>query len=236
MAANLVWAMVGYHPHGTLTALVALWPLGMLFGLFLLGRGPWSVATRLLVAVAVVPFLLLAGLGWGVQHNLFEIRYIIGTVPAVLLLVSRVVTHAVRRQVGVGVAAAVLTGGLAVGLTDQQANSANPRLYDFRGALQRVEALWEPGDILVHEPPYLDSIVDYYAPDLRARPVENLRAPSGLEDGIEELDHDRVIVMASFLDLAPHARETSRLLHQLDERRDLKQRLRHGQVKVWVFE
>lgn len=234
VATNLVWAVLGYHPHATMTALVALWPLGMLFGLFLLGRGPWSGPTRLLLGVAVVPLVLLAGIGLAVQDNLFEIRYVIGTVPAVLLLVSRVVTTAARQRAAATLVTAALVAVLAAGLADQQVNSANPRLYDFRGALERVEDIWQPGDVLVHEPPYLDTVVAYYTSEVRAVPVEDLRG--GPRQGVADLDHDRVIVLASFLDLEPHARETGRVLSELDEVRSLEHRLTHGQVQVWVFE
>ena len=115
------------------------------------------------------------------KRDLFELRYFSGAVPAMLLLGARLVTSTTRRRVAGIAAAAVLTVTMTVGLVDQQLNGANPRLYDFRGALSLVHrgdaddavagavATGEP--ILLYEPSYLADVIAYYAPDIRALPL-----------------------------------------------------------------
>ncbi len=51
---NFAWAVLGYHSDGTMTALAALWPLGVLLALALLGRGR-SWTTLLVVACGLLP-------------------------------------------------------------------------------------------------------------------------------------------------------------------------------------
>ena len=48
---NVAWAVLGYHSNATMTALAAMWPLGLLLALALLGRGR-SWPTLLVVACA----------------------------------------------------------------------------------------------------------------------------------------------------------------------------------------
>jgi mannosyltransferase len=170
VGANLVWAVWGYHADGTMVQLTALWPLLMLLGLVLLGRGR-SWRTMLLAALVVVPLTALFALG-AAKRDLFELRYFSGAVPMVLLLLARLVTVVTRATHVLVVAAAVATATLGLGLVDQQLNGANPRLYDFEGALNRVnETDGGPDAVLLFEPDYLGDVIDYYAPDLDTRPL-----------------------------------------------------------------
>jgi hypothetical protein len=110
------------------------------------------------------------------KRDLFELRYFSGAVPAMLLLGARLVTATTRRRVAGLVAAGVLTLTMAAGLVDQQLNGANPRLYDFQGALAAVHQIdAEPNTaaagrpVLLYEPSYLADVIAYYAPDIDAR-------------------------------------------------------------------
>ncbi len=170
VGANLVWAIWGYHADGVMVQLTALWPLLMLLVLVLLGRGR-SWRTVLLGALVVVPMIALFVIG-AAKRDLFELRYFSGAVPMVLLLGARLVTVVARAKRVLVVAALVATTTLGVGLVDQQLNGANPRLYDFEGALNRVnETDGGPDAVLLFEPDYLGDVIDYYAPDLDTRPL-----------------------------------------------------------------
>jgi hypothetical protein len=225
--ANLIWATGGYHADATMAQIAALWPLGMLAALLLLGRRRSQEMTALLV-ITLVPVLALFAIGLQ-RRDLFELRYVAGVVPALLLLGARAMTTVTplrRRWMRVAACTAVvmlLLGALA----DQQLNGTNPRLYDFRGALQEVAVRAEPGDVILYNPAYLDEVVRYYAPGVEARPI-------GAEGGKGE-GTGRVFLLGSFLDKSEIAGATGDALSDLEQERRLVDRFEVPQVRVWVF-
>jgi hypothetical protein len=166
--------------------LAALWPLGMLACLAALGRKT-SAASRLLIALAAVPMLVLLAVG-ELKPDLFELRYFAVTAPALLLLVARATATMARSRPAFVAATAAILVVSAGALLDQQTNGANPRLYDFQGALEVVRAQSGEGDVLAYEPDYLADVIAYYAPDLRAIPLGQVG---------KGRDHDDVFVLAS---------------------------------------
>lgn len=223
--ANGVWAVWGYHADATMVDLVALWPLGMLLALFLLGRG-WSRTSSLLTASAIVPALCLFAVGQS-KSNLFDLRYFIGAVPLLILLAARGLTSWTPR-VGARAALAVVFGAsLLAGLVDQQVNNDNPRRYDFRSAVHAIAARAHPGDVVLYNPIYLAQIVHYYGPGLDLRSVRRGVPP--------RTGARRVFLIASFFDHPGIAAATRRTLHALERRRHLVVRLRGSNVRVWEF-
>ena len=106
---------------------------------------------------------------------MFEVRYFVGAVPLVLLLLARGAdelgargrpwSRRVRRRGG---------ALLALGLADQQLNGSNPRVYDFKGAVHAIEDRARPGDVVVYSPQYVDTVVGYYERDgLKTRPLDD---------------------------------------------------------------
>jgi 4-amino-4-deoxy-L-arabinose transferase-like glycosyltransferase len=225
VGANLIWGLWGYHADGTMVQLTALWPLLMLLVLVLLGRGR-SSRTVLLAALVVVPLAALFLIG-AQKRDLFELRYFSGAVPVALLLAARLVTNLARARRVLLVASAVAMATLGAGLIDQQLNGANPRLYDFEGALSEVEQTdGGPGAVLVYEPSYLGDVIDYYAPDLDTRP---LGAP--IPD-----DASTVWVLATESVLADEVTSgrIGSLLAELEETRgDDARPIRRPNVRVW---
>src|SRR5688500_9965062 len=154
-----------------MTSLAALWPLLMLLALLMLGRGrSWTTAA--LATAAVLPAVALFGLGQ-LKPFVFEVRYFIGAVPLVLLLVGRALTSWPVRRGPTTLACTLAIGALAAGLADQQLNGSNPRVYDFKGALTQLKGEAEPGDVVVFTPPYIDTVIAYYGDGkLEAWPLE----------------------------------------------------------------
>jgi uncharacterized membrane protein len=223
--ANMIWGLWGYHADTTMAQIVAMWPLGMLLMLVLLGRG-YSAMSMLLLSVAAVPALILFGVG-EVQRNLFELRYFVGAVPVGLLLMARLASSTENAGPRRLIVALVLVT-LAVGLADQQLNGANPRLYDFRGALARVSAQAQPGDVVVYEPQFIGPVVDYYAADLHAQPLSTgLSLPRRGR---------RIFVVGSFLDDPGSSAQVGNALHQLSARRRDAGEFHRPNVQVWVFQ
>ncbi|HEU5083907.1 MAG TPA: glycosyltransferase family 39 protein [Acidimicrobiales bacterium] len=174
VGANAIWAVLGYHSDEAMTSLAALWPLLLLVGLGALGRGRSRATSALLLSIALPTVLfLLAGT---VKRDLFELRYFAFVVPLLLVLAARTVTRVFPRArtqaVAAGLAALLLVGALV----DQQLNGANPRRYDFEGALAEVTAEAGPDDVILYEPDYLGDVVAYYAPGVDARPIAARRS------------------------------------------------------------
>lgn len=222
---NVVWAIWGYHSNGTMAALTALWPVGLLLALLMLGRGR-SPRTLLVVACAVVPAIALYLIGEK-KPFLFEIRYFAALAPLAVLLLARAATAWTRGAAGAAVAVGLLLASFGVAAADQQLNRANPRVYDFEGAITRLDREARPGDVVLYEPQFLADVIRYYGPHLAARP---------LQDGLPKQGPvRRVFLLGSFLD-HPGARAGVRdAVRRLERRRTLVERFQRPQVKVWVF-
>ncbi len=223
---NAAWAVLGYHSNATMTALAALWPLGLLLALALLGRGR-SWPTLLVVACAAVPALALFALGQA-KPFVFEVRYFVGAVPLALLLLARGLTSWARTPAVIATACATATALLALGLADQQFNGSNPRVYDFKTAVHAIEDRAEPGDVVVYSPKYVDTVVGYYGDGrLKTQP---------LEDGLPERRRGRrVFLLASFLDKPQYRKATEDAVRRLSRRYDLVRRDSVPQIRTWEF-
>lgn len=224
--ANGIWAVLGYHADRAMAQIGALWPIGMLAALVALGRR-WCRSTSLLVALVVLPALALFALGL-VKRDLFEVRYFAGAVPILLLLIGRAISVPERSRVGVAVLGTVALATSGVALVDQQLNGANPRRYDFGSALGAVRDAADEDDVLLYEPSYLAAVVDYYAPELRARPLGAGELPDDAGD-VFVLATDRVINSE-----ASSAR-VGDVLATLQQERSLVGDIRRSNVRVWVL-
>jgi hypothetical protein len=227
VGANLIWAIWGYHADGTMAQIAALWPLAMLGALVMLGRGR-SRASLLLAALVVVPIGALFLVG-SRRPDLFELRYFCGAVPVALLLAARFISATNRRSTTTVVAAVALVGTMAVGLVDQQINGANPRLYDFEGALSRVQKEAEPGDVILFEPVYLDEVIGYYAPTMERRPIRRL-ANIPADATVWVVATDRVTNSKAT------AANIGSVLATLEETRTIVDHFERPNVKVWELE
>lgn len=230
VGANLIWGIWGYHADGVMVQIAALWPLVMLAALVLLGRGR-SGPSVLLLSLVVVPMTMLFVIG-SMKRDLFELRYFSGAVPAMLLLGARLVTATTRRKVAGLVAAGVLTLTMAAGLVDQQLNGANPRLYDFQGALAVVHEIDAEAStaasgrpVLLYEPSYLADVIAYYAPDIDARPLGS-KVPAGAGT-VWVLATDRV------LGAEDSSAKVGSVLADLQQTRQLVDIITRPNVRVW---
>jgi len=225
VGANLIWAFLGYHADGPMVQIAALWPLLMLLGFVLLGRGR-SGPSLLLFGLVVMPMGTLFAIG-SIRNDLFELRYFSGAVPAMLLLAARVVTATTVRRAAVAVAGCVLTAVMVVGLVDQQLNGANPRLYDFKGAFDHIAASAGPDDVVLFEPDYLAEVVHYYGPGLDARVA-----------GAEVPDDVTVWVLATerVLEQKQSSAKLGTELAELERHRTLVDKATFPNVTVWRLE
>jgi O-antigen/teichoic acid export membrane protein len=223
---NGVWAVFGYHSDDTMTRIAALWPLGILGSLALLGRGR-SRATLVLVACALVPMAALFVLGQK-KPFIFEVRYFCAAVPLALLLIARLVTGWVRPAAAALAITLATVGLMGVAAADQQLNQSNPRTYDFRGALESIRGVARPGDRVVYTPQYLNTVIAYYGSDLRAQPLDSglpLRRLSG-----------RVFVLASFQDKPAYRQQAAAAVRTLRRQgRHLVTTFHRPQIRVWEF-
>ncbi|MGH2956938.1 MAG: glycosyltransferase family 39 protein [Solirubrobacterales bacterium] len=222
--SNFVWAIWGYHADSTMLRIAALWPLLMLLSLGLLGQRR-SASTRVVLALALGPVIALLLIGLE-KRDLFEVRYFMGAVPMMLLLLARAVAGGTRRRTPALVASAVLVATLVVGLADQQLNSRNPRAYDFKGALTPVAERVRPGDTVVYAPEYLRDVIGYYAPGVEAVALEDQPTPPA---------KGRVFLVASFLEGEQIDRSVDEARAALEERGRLVDAEKRQQIRIWEY-
>ena len=224
VTANLTWVIGGFQPPHVTELLSAVWPLGMLAALLALGRR-MQRSTAFLVGCAVGPPLAL--LAWGFANPaIFEVRYFMVAVPLAVLLLARLVTVSPTRAVRVATGLAMLSV-LAGALVDQQVNPANPRRYDEREAIAAARRAMGPHDVLLYEPAELGSVLEHYAPDLPARPLD------GTLPTRREARH--VVVLASFLDQARYRSVVDRQIGALRYARHQQPIANRAGVRLWRF-
>jgi hypothetical protein len=224
--SNMAWALWGYHPDGVTELLAAGWPLLLLLSLLLLGRGG-SRQTIILAVAAISPIVILLAVAL-YDRELFEVRYFLVAVPLLFLLAARLVTGWIRKPVARYAVTGVIILTLLIGLVDQQTNDDNPRLYDFRGAIEEIEAdAAGPRSLLIYEPRDMRFVLDYYAPQLRRRQLR-FGTPRRREGS-------PVFVLASFQDNGLFFDRTNRVVGKLDFERRLLRQFETPQTKVWVF-
>jgi len=224
--SNMAWSLWGYQPNATTVLLAAMWPLFLLGSLALLGRGG-SRQTAALAAAAFGLVVLLIIVS-AFDRSLFEVRNFLLVVPLVLLLIARLITGWIRRPTARLLLAGGVAATLVIGLANQQLNKANPRLFDFRGAIQDIKADAGPDSLILYEPSDLRYVLEYYAPELRSQP---LTVPvTAAREG------SPVFVLASFQSNKQFFDATNKAVGQLTFFRTLVRRSKTPQVLVWEFQ
>ena len=225
VVSNMAWALWGYHPDSITELLAAGWPLLLLLSLLLLGRGG-SRQTNILAVAAITPIVLLVFVAF-YDRELFEVRYFLVAIPLLFLLIARLVTGWIRKPEARLAAVGIILFTLLLGLLDQQTNDDNPRLYDFKGAIERIQADATPKALVLYEPPDMRYVMEYYAPELRSRPLR-----AGIP---KRREGSPVFVLASFQDNDLFFNRTNRVVGKLDFQRRLLARFEEPQTKVWEF-
>jgi hypothetical protein len=225
VVSNMAWALWGYHPDSITELLAAGWPLLLLLSLLLLGRGG-SRQTNILAVAAITPIVLLVFVAL-YDRELFEVRYFLVAIPLLFLLVARLVTGWIRNPSAQLAAIGIILFTLLLGLADQQTNDDNPRLYDFRGAIEKIQDDAGPKSLVLYEPPDMRYVMEYYAPELKSRP---------LRQGVpKRREGSPVFILASFQDNQTFFDRTNRVEGKLDFQRRLLRQFETPQTKVWEF-
>jgi hypothetical protein len=224
--SNMAWSVWGYQPDATTVLLAAMWPLGLLGSLVLLGRGGSRQTTALaLGAIVLVALLIVVSL---FDTSYFEVRNFLLLVPLVMLLVARLVTGWIRQPNVRLLVAGGIALTLVIGLADQQLNKSNPRLFDFRGAIQDIKADAGPNALVLYEPSDLKYVLEYYAPGLRRQSLSTRISA--------QTEGSPVFVLASFQDNKAFFNQTNKVVGQLTFFRKLVRRFKTPQTLVWEFQ
>lgn len=165
LLTNVQWAIFGYQNDQLTQRLVALWPVGLLLLLFLLGRQR-RLANRYLLLIAGLPVLVVFAASFvaAKSRSLAEVRYFAGAVPMLFILLAAglatVVTSRRAQQIVIGGLLASML--VAVGL--QETSTDNPRLYQYREAVEKVRSIADAGDVVAYAPFYMNYVLEYYEP------------------------------------------------------------------------
>jgi len=161
MAQVIVAMTVGFHSLPVMDVLVATWPL-LIYSMFLIIQvmGPGTPTTRFLLAAGAGTLVLLALGQW--QGQILTARYFMGVAGPLYLLGGRLLARLSRRAV-VPVAAVLVVIAL-VAWADQSYSPRNAMSFDNRQAIALITEQWQPGDVVLYLPFYLDPVTDYYVP------------------------------------------------------------------------
>ncbi len=168
---NFGYSVFGFHSNVVMSDVISLWPFIMLGALAVLGRRA-TPFTYLLVAAVAVPVGAMSVLGH-FDSTLADIRYVSTTVPVLLVLIARGVTAVARKNLALTAVVVAIVALMAVALFDQQFSSSNPRRYNFREAIARVDAHARPGDTILYDPvnSQLNTVFAYYMPKINYIPL-----------------------------------------------------------------
>lgn len=227
-----VSSLVGLHPPDVTSRLLALWPLGILGSLLVLGRAR-SRRGALLVALCAAPFaVLFAAQLLGIpRHPAFALGWAATAIPMVVLLAARAVGLFTGSWQRARLVAGGLAAVLAVALVDQAARVEPVPRYDVSPVVQAVAVRARAGDAVVFEPRALRDLVRQEVDD--GVSVLSL----GAADVGELQDRRRVFVVAAF---ALSTRQESgdevvRLVKDLSSERRTVDELGRPDVKMWEF-
>ncbi len=228
LLTNIQWAIWGYQPTQLTTRLVALWPIGLLILLLLLGQ-PRRNANRSLLIIAGLPVLTIFGASFiaAKSRSLAEVRYVAGAVPLLFLLLAAGVTTVVSSRRIQHVVIGGLLLSMVAALLMQETSTDNPRLYQYREAVRRVQEQALPGDQLIYAPHYMDYVLEYYSPGISVAP---------LEDGVPTKPTGKVFLLeaASFSDSDAAGSDMATAIQKLEnEGMKLEARYNYAQVSVW---
>ncbi len=222
-------SLVGFHPPHVTSRLLALWPLCMLAAFVLLGRS-WSRRGALVVVLAVSPFvaLLLLQISGAPRNPPFALAWTATAMPMIAIGAGYAIGHAGRwtSARAFGLAAVAL---LVVATIDQRTHVEPLPRYDVAAAIDHVDDVAEPGDLVVYAPNDISQLVREAARGAAVVPVADARA--ALRAG------QRVVVIGAFTWRPddPSVTDALDFVHELSAERPLTAEVGNDEVKVWSF-
>lgn len=150
----------GYQDDRVNTLLVATWPLAVLVALLAVQKAkhvPAEVGYFLLSGLLPIGA---AFLGSRLLHPIYESRYLILSLPALILALTWVLQAHGRRSGRLLQAVLVLV----IGATSlhQALSASTPVKEDYRAVAEYLETVAQPQDIVVISPPFTSYPFDYY--------------------------------------------------------------------------
>jgi hypothetical protein len=122
----------------------------------------------------------------------------------------------------------VLVASMLVGLADEQLNPSNPRVYDYRGAMQWVRAHASADDELVYAPEYLYDALRYYRPGMAMRSTTDGPLP-------EPTPQRHVFIVGSFVEYPSIAGPLRGVLGEFNHTGRLVAHRHYPNVEIWEF-
>lgn len=176
--------LMGFVSFDLVGRLSALWPLSGLLAIALLPAMRvvrWPVAG--LLALAALPAAVLVAVSVLGPRSAFDARFLAVCAVPLYLLGGALLAGLPRRALaGLG---SVLMLAAVLGALWQNSSSANPKLYDYAGALEHVNAVARPGDAVLLLPNFSaagnagEPIYGYYQLRPGVRAIDTRRIVQG---------------------------------------------------------
>ena len=228
---TVVTGVLGFHPADVTSRLLALWPLGILATMLVVGRAR-SHRGVLLLALSAAPFaaLVVAQLLGAPRRPPQAVGWVATALPMFALLVGRGLSLIGGRWPRARFLTLGMAALLLVALVDQRARVKPADRFDVVPVVAAVGDEAGPQDVIVYEPRALRDLVSYEAQGTPARAVD--RAPAAALQR-----HRRVYVIGAFA-LGRGRQSADRavnLVRELSSTRPLLEERRGREMTVWVF-
>ena len=203
-----------------------------------------------LIALASLPAATLVAVSVLGPRSAFDARFLAVCAVPLYLLVGALI-GGFRPMALAGAVALVACGGASVAVW-QNASPANPKLYDYEGALRRINVLARPGDAVLLLPKFSaagvdgDPVYDFYPVKPGVRVIETdrvvQRSPEGTRRNLVAVWQDVrrarprwVFVIDDFAD-NPRGRAADRAAHAVLARRATRlTRLPYAHASVEIY-
>lgn len=231
LIGSLLSGVFGFHPVDVTSRLLALWPLGILGALLVLGRGRSRQGPLLLLlATAPIAIVLITQVMGAPRRPTFALGWFATAIPALILVISRGITMVNARWSSARLLVVGAVAFLIVALADQTGRVRPLRRFDVTPAISDVAGAARPGDLVVYEPKALGDLLRYKAPGVELRALDQ-------KAGLSITPHRRVFVIAAF-SLGDPDESVPRVVALVKEVAATRTLLseRGRDVKVWSFE
>lgn len=240
----VVEMLMGFHTEPFTYAMVAAWPLMISVTLVLFDYMEGLARRSAVVLWSALGLLVISLLGqW--QGQVLASRYYIPLAAPVVILAAGVLgAMPTGRRRGVMIAGVALS---LVAWFGQSYNPDNALRFEYREALNLISEQYQPGDIVVYEPFYLQPIVAYYLPgDIPSYQFPQHRDEVYIRRGKDELAKDlervvgpskRVWLVLSFQDIAVARGDAYNTLNWFERNGySIEQDVQKNWVRVVLFE
>jgi mannosyltransferase len=158
---TLMELIFGSHSPSAMSGLVAMWPLFIYVSLMAIGGGRYITRRTTMLLCSMAGMLAIWAFGQ-YQGVVLLSRYLTPMVAPAFIFVAGIVSRLQRRARVIVMSLMVVIS--LVAFVSQSFDTNSVLRYQNREVIEYVGAHQQPGDVIIYEPFYIDSLINYYLP------------------------------------------------------------------------